>query len=57
MGECFPKPNCLGKNVKVELDWSNYATKSYSKNATETLECFAKKNSKKQMKKCLEMKK
>ena len=51
MSEFFPKPNCLGENVKVQLDWSNYATRSYSKNATESLECFTKKNSKRQMKK------
>ena len=25
MSEYFPKPKSLGPNVKVELDWSNYA--------------------------------
>ena len=34
MSEYFPKPNSLGANVKVELDLSNYATKSDLKNAT-----------------------
>ena len=33
MSEYFPKPNSLGANVKVELDLSNYATKTF-KNAT-----------------------
>ena len=28
MSEYFPKPKSLGANVKVELDLSNYATKS-----------------------------
>ena len=28
MSEYFPKPKSLGANVKVELDVSNYATKS-----------------------------
>ena len=28
MSEYFPKPNYLGKNVKGELDLSNYATKT-----------------------------
>ena len=29
IGQYFPKPyNCFGKNVKVELDLSNYATKA-----------------------------
>ena len=28
MSEYFPKPNSLGANVKVELNLSNYATKS-----------------------------
>ena len=31
MSKYFPKPNSLG--VKVELDWSNYATKTDLKNA------------------------
>ena len=34
MSEYFPKPNFLGANVKVELDLSNYATKTDLKNAT-----------------------
>ena len=34
MSEYFPKPKSLGANVKVELDLSNYATKSDFKNAT-----------------------
>ena len=34
MSEYFPKPNSLGANVKVELDLSNYATKTDLKNAT-----------------------
>ena len=34
MSECFPKPNSLGANVKVELDLSNCATKTDFKNAT-----------------------
>ena len=57
MNECFPKPNYLGGNVKVDLDSSNYATKTYLENATETLGCFTKKNCKKHIKKCLELKK
>ena len=28
MTEYFLKPNSLGANVKFELDWSNYATKT-----------------------------
>ena len=28
MSEYFPNPNSLGVNVKVELDLSNYATKT-----------------------------
>ena len=28
MSKYFPKPNCLGANVKAELDLSNYATKT-----------------------------
>ena len=45
MSEYFPKPNFLGANAKVELDFSNYATKADLKNATgvDTLD-FAKKN-------------
>ena len=53
MGEWFPKPNSLGVNKKVDLDLFNYATKSNSKNATETLKCFTKKDCKKQIKKNL----
>ena len=34
MSEYFPKPKSLGANVKVELDLSNYATKTDLKNAT-----------------------
>ena len=30
----FPKPNSFRENVKVELDLSNYATKTDLKNAT-----------------------
>ena len=55
MGECFPKPNYFGVSVKV-LDLFDYATKSYSKNATEMLKRFTKKNCKKQIKKNLELK-
>ena len=33
MSEYFPKPKTLGRNVKVELDLSNYATKADLKNA------------------------
>ena len=41
MTKYFPKPNSLGKNIKVELDLSNYATKTNLKNV-DTLS-FAKK--------------
>ena len=34
MSESFPEPKSLGGRVKVELDWSNYATKADLKNAT-----------------------
>ena len=34
MSEYFPKPRLLGENAKVELDLSNYVTKTYLKNAT-----------------------
>ena len=35
MSEYYPKPNSLGANVNVELDLSNYATKTdLQKNAT-----------------------
>ena len=34
ISEYFPKPNSLRENVKVELDLSNYATKTDLKNAT-----------------------
>ena len=30
----FPKPKPLGKNVKVDLDLSSYATKAYLKKGT-----------------------
>ena len=33
MSEYFPKPKFSGRRVKVELDLSNYATKSVLKNA------------------------
>ena len=32
MSEYFPKPKSLGKNVKVELNLSDYATKINFKN-------------------------
>ena len=34
MRQYFPKPNSLGANVKVDLDFSNFATKTDIKNAT-----------------------
>ena len=34
MSVYFPKPKSLGGSVKVELDLSNYATKSNLKNPT-----------------------
>ena len=34
ISEYFAKQKTLGGNVKVELDWSNYATKPDLKNAT-----------------------
>ena len=34
MREYFSKPKSLGANVEVELDLSNYATKTDLKNAT-----------------------
>ena len=34
MSEYFPKPNSLRSNVKIELDSSNYTTKTDLKNAT-----------------------
>ena len=44
MSEYFPKPNYLGGNSKVELNVSNYATKTYLKNATRVdTSSFAKK--------------
>ena len=33
MSEYFPKPKSLGRNVILELDLSNYATKADLKNA------------------------
>ena len=45
MSEYFSKPNSLGSNVKVELDQSNYATKTDLKNAVGVdTSSFAKKN-------------
>ena len=32
MSKYFPKPKFLGKNVKIELDLSSYATKADLKN-------------------------
>ena len=34
MSEYFPEPKSSGGRVKVEFDWSNYATKTDLKNAT-----------------------
>ena len=34
MSEYFPKPKSLGANVKVELNFPNYATKADLKNET-----------------------
>ena len=34
MSEYFPEPKSLGGKVKVELDLSNYATKTNLRNAT-----------------------
>ena len=34
MSEYFPEPKLVGEKVKVELDLSNYATKTDLKNAT-----------------------
>ena len=34
MGKYFPEPKSLGGRVKVELGFSNYATKTDLKNAT-----------------------
>ena len=34
MGEYFPKPNSLGRTLKVELDLCSYATKTDLKNET-----------------------
>ena len=34
MGECLLKPNSLGANLKVEIDLSNYAIKTYLKDKT-----------------------
>ena len=30
----MPEPKSSGRRVKVNLDWSNYGTKSYLKNTT-----------------------
>ena len=44
MSEYFPKLNSLGGNAKVELDSSNYATKTHLKNvAGAHTSSFAKK--------------
>ena len=45
MSEYFPKPKSLGANLKIELVFSNYATKADLQNTTDvnTLN-FAKKN-------------
>ena len=34
MSDYFPELNSFGRRVKVELDFSNYATKVDSKNVT-----------------------
>ena len=39
MNECFPGPKSLGGRVKVELDLSNYITKTDLKNATGVEKC------------------
>ena len=45
MSEYFPKPKCLGANVKVELGLSTYATKADLKNSTSAdTSDFAKKS-------------
>ena len=45
MSEYFREPKSLGGKVKVELDLSNYATKTDFKNATGVdTSSFAKKN-------------
>ena len=45
MSEYFAKPNSIGANVKVELDLSNYTTKTDLKNATGVdTSSFAKKS-------------
>ena len=44
MSEYFPKPNSSGANLKIELDLSNYATKTDLKNvAGADTSSFAKK--------------
>ena len=44
MSEYFTEPKSLGRRVKVELDLSNYATKTDLKNATSLdMSKFAKK--------------
>ena len=44
MSEYFLKPKFLGAKIKVELDMSNYATKTDFKNATgvDTSSCAKK---------------
>ena len=45
MSECFPEPKSSGWRVKVEIDFSNYATKSDLKNvAGVDTSTFAKKD-------------
>ena len=45
MSEYFPEPKSLGRRVKVELEWSNYAAKTDSKNnAGVDTSSFAKKS-------------
>ena len=34
MSEYFPEPKSFERRIQVELDWSNYATKTDLKNAT-----------------------
>ena len=45
MSEYFPEPKSLGGRIKVELDFSNYATKTDFENATGVYtSSFAKKS-------------
>ena len=44
ISEYFPKPKSFAANAKVELHFSNYATKAYLENATGVdTSCFARK--------------